>query len=108
MTKDRRLIELTVPAETADAVEQVAGVLRSDEDDPLATLMQDALRTYLWVIRWQAQGRRIVALPEAAYAHLETCPDIPDGKASVLVSYIPDGKDELLPGWLLTDDETRS
>jgi hypothetical protein len=95
MTADRRVIELTMPATTVADLQSLAEVLRGDEDDPLATLMQDALRTHLWIVRRQAQGRRVVALSKAVYAHLQTCPDIPDGKA------------DLLPSWFLGDDEAR-
>jgi hypothetical protein len=107
MTADQRVIELTMTATTADDIWALAEVLRGEEDDPRATLMEDALRTYVWVVRRQAQGCRIVALPEAASAHLATSTDIPDGKAEVLVPYIPDGKTDLLPSWLLKNDEAR-
>jgi hypothetical protein len=62
-------------------------------------------------IRWRRSCRMrcgVVALPEAIYQHLATSTDPQDGKAWVLASYIPDGKADLLPSWLLEDDEDQS
>jgi hypothetical protein len=94
------IVELEMPQASADTLTTLAAILRGDRDDPLAWLAEDALRTFAWIVRQQAAGRRVIAVPAEAVAHLEACPDAPDGKGSVLVDYCPPDARERLAAWL--------
>jgi hypothetical protein len=85
-------IEITMPRDAAEFVSRLAPLLHPDDDDPLAKLLQDALRTYLWIVRQQLDDRRVVSISRETKAYLESAQDAPDdAEASVLVAYVPDG-----------------
>jgi hypothetical protein len=97
------VVELEMPAPSADALKQLAAILRGDQDDPLAWLVEDALRTFVWIVRQQAAGRQVIAVPAEARAHLETCPEAPGGTGLVLVDYCPPAARERLAAWIEGD-----
>jgi DNA-binding SARP family transcriptional activator len=78
-----------IAPETAEALEQLAPLLHPEADDPLALLLQDALRSYVWIIRQQLNERVVASISQKTKAYLETQPDAPDDIAKMLVCYIP-------------------
>ena len=57
--------KLNISEDTAAALEELANITDADGRADFAKLLQDALRTYEWIIAQQAQGRVIAALEEA-------------------------------------------
>jgi hypothetical protein len=106
--EDNVIIELVTPKQSADALQELAGIVCADAADPLALLLQDALRIHVWVLRQQVHGRRVLSLSEGACTWLESRNDAPDDVAPVLVGYVPEGAEDRLRAWLdLYDPEPR-
>jgi hypothetical protein len=105
---DEAIIELVMPEQSADALQELAGIMHADADDPLGLLVQDALRTYVWVLRQQVRDRRVLSLSATLCAYLKLHENVPDDVAPMLVSYVPEGAEDRLRAWLdLSDPEPR-
>jgi hypothetical protein len=59
-----------VPEVTLEALKELASITDANERDGLAKLVQDALRTYEWIIAQQINGRTVTALEDADLAVL--------------------------------------
>ncbi len=81
------VLALEIPDRTRQALERLAEFTGIDDPHRLTTLIQDALRTYEWVIFQQAQGRTVVALEPADLEYLAR-PDAPNGEREYLSAYL--------------------
>jgi hypothetical protein len=82
------IVELTMDRETAAFLTRLAALLRPEVDDPPAMLVQDALRTYEWIIRQQIDDRLVISISAETKAYLEGV-DGPDDVARALVRLVP-------------------
>jgi hypothetical protein len=82
------IVELTMDQDTVTFLTQLAALLRPETDDPTAMLVQDALRTYEWIIQQQINDRLVISISHATEAYLERA-DAPDDVAPALVKFVP-------------------
>jgi hypothetical protein len=82
------IVELTMDQDTVTFLTQLAALLRPEVDDPTAMLVQDALRTYEWIIRQQLDDRLVISISNETKAYLEKV-DAPDDVALALVRLVP-------------------
>lgn len=85
------IVEIEMASSSEEAIRRLADVLRGDSDDPLALMLQDALRTYCWIVREQARGRDILTLSTADRKALTDGKNFHEISAKLIPSYIPDG-----------------
>jgi hypothetical protein len=100
---DSMVVELVVPRLTTEALRALAEIIQPDHPDPLAGLLQDALRTYVWVLRQQAADRAVVSLSLTSVRWLEGRDDAPEDDAPALVQYFTPEAAEALRAWLQED-----
>jgi hypothetical protein len=100
---DSMVVELVVPRLTSEALRALADIVRPDHPDPLAGLLQDALSTYVWVLRQQAAERAVVSLSLTSVRWLEGRDDAPEDDAPALVQYFTPEAAEPLRVWLQED-----
>jgi hypothetical protein len=82
------IVELTMDRGTAAFLTRLAALLRPEVDDPPAMLVQDALRTYDWIIHQQLDDRLVISISAETKAYLEGV-DAPDDVALALVRLVP-------------------
>lgn len=87
------VLALEIPDRTRQALERLAELTGIDDPHRLTTLIQDALRTYEWVIYQQAQGRIVVALEPHDLEYLTQTRDL-DGEREYLSHYLLPQKNE--------------
>jgi hypothetical protein len=100
---DSVIVEMIVARHVAEALHALAEIIRPDHPDPLAGILQDALRTYVWVLRQQAADRAVVSLSQTSIRWLEGRDDAPEDDAPGLVQYFAPEAAEALRAWLQED-----
>lgn len=80
-----------VPEGTLEALRELASITDANERDGLAKLVQDALRTYEWIIAQQVRGRTVTALEDADMAVLGQS-ERTSGERDALGAFVAPGK----------------
>lgn len=102
-------IEITMPEAAVDFLSRLAALLRPEAEYPQAMFLQDALRTYEWIIRQQLNGRVVVSISRRTKAYLNPLQDAPDDtEAEFLVSFVPEDAREQVHAVLVAADPAAS
>ncbi len=83
------ILELDVSEDTAADLQELAEIVRGDQEDPLALLAQDAFRTYAWVLRQQATERIVVSVSTETMNYLRDLEKVPGGPARTIPQFVP-------------------
>lgn len=94
-------LELTMPQETMHALDKIADLTcRREREFPRATVVQDALRTYEWILAQQVQGYTLAAIGQEEMKVLQEHPTL-TGTAEALENFVLPYKVEEAKEYLL-------